>query len=56
MTKEMVYLRTSKANTWMFPDVTDQRVQLNRGEDVFYTREYEEEIVEEMVDSQEGHY
>jgi hypothetical protein len=56
MTKEMVYLRTSKANTWMLPDVTDQLVQLNRGEDVFYTREYEEEIVEEMVDSQVGHY
>jgi hypothetical protein len=58
MTKEMIYLRTSKANIWMLPvpDVTDQLVQLSRGEDVVYTREYEEEIFKEMVDSQENYY
>lgn len=49
MTKQMVYLRDS--TSWMLPDVTLQLVELNGGRDVFYTRQYEQEILKQVIES-----
>ena len=49
MTKDMIYLRDSKS--WVLPDVTPQLVKLNGGRNVFYTRQYEDQIMQEVIDN-----
>ena len=47
--KDMVYMRD--ASSWMLPDVTLQLVKLNGDQDVLYTRQYEEQIFQQVIDS-----
>jgi len=55
VTKEMLYLRDS--SSWMLPDVTLQLVELNGGRDVFYTPQYEEQLIrEEIFNYGDGYY
>ena len=47
--KDVIYIRD--ASTWRLPDVTDQLIQLNNQEDIFYSRDYEAVLLHEMMDN-----
>jgi hypothetical protein len=51
---DIIYLRD--ASSWMLPDVTLQLVELNGNEDVLYTRQYEEEIFQQVMKSRGDYF
>lgn len=51
---DIIYLRD--VSSWMLPDVTLQLVELNGNEEVLYTRQYEEEILQQVMKSRGDYF
>uniref|UniRef100_A0A7S2XUM1 Uncharacterized protein n=1 Tax=Attheya septentrionalis TaxID=420275 RepID=A0A7S2XUM1_9STRA len=46
MAKDMIYCRAT--HSWDLPDIVDQLVKLNMGENILFTKEYEDHLIHEI--------
>lgn len=54
MVKEMIYLRDD--TTWLIPDVTSQLRRLNPDDCLFFTKDFEEDLISELMDDEDDYY
>jgi hypothetical protein len=54
MVSEMIYLRDDAS--WQIPDVTSQLKDWNPDKELFFTKEFEEDLIDQIIDEEDDDY